>query len=115
MPVKKFIQITDSPSSLGDDEYIVGTKSTGVSTSQDYKYTKAQLASGMAPTLASPIVCNATGVTITNPYFSNTIRFVVVGGQFLTLAGGDFSQAGTTITLLNGSTVVTGNIIVAFI
>lgn len=112
---KKFIQITNAPSAPGASEYIVGTKDNGLSGSQDYKYTKEQLAAGIAPSIASPVVCTADGAAITNAYFSNAIRFLVVGGQFKTLAGGDFSQAGTTITLLDGTTVATGNVVVAFI
>ena len=115
MATKKLIQITTATVAPGADEYIVGTKDLGVGGSFDYKYTPAQLAVGVAPSLAAPVVCDADGAAITNAYFSNTIRFIVVGGQFRTLAGGDFSQAGTTITLLDGSTVITGEIIVAFI
>ena len=115
MPTKKFINITDAPAAPDSNSFMIGTKDIGAGASIDYKYTADQVAAGVAPSLAAPITCSTTGDTITDAYFSNTIRFIVLGGQFRTLAGGDFSQAGTTITLLGGATVLVGDIIVAFI
>jgi hypothetical protein len=104
---KKFINVTDAPDVSGMD-YFIGTRDNGDGTSSDYKYSLAQIAGATR----KAITVGTTAATLTDSFFSNTISSIMANNQAF-VVGDDFTQSGTTITLLSGI-FISGKTIIAF-
>lgn len=92
MPNKKLSQIP-LPASLNGTETFVGVRDNGDTTFSDYRYSISEIASIGRKRIIVP----ATGPTLTDVFFSNTISEIVADNQVY-ISGDDFTQVGTTIT-----------------
>lgn len=105
--VRNLIDVTVSPDVTTMD-YFLGTRNNGDGTGTDYLYTYTQIAA----TLKKTIIVATGGTTLTDSYFSNSISEIVAYNQTWVI-GEDFTQTGTTITLINGSAFLSGQKIIA--
>ncbi len=99
------IRIKDKPvsSDIGGSDYLLGTRDNGNGTFSDYRYQnnkKITIASG------------APSATLTDPFFSNSIKKIFTNNQVY-IIDADFTQTGTTITLLNGMTFNNTQVLIA--
>jgi hypothetical protein len=111
----KFQQINIAPS-IDAMSYFVGVHDNGDGTYSDYRFTSTQIAtffSGAGPLITAGsggYTIGGGGTTLTGSYFTNTISEIATNLQTY-LLGADFTQTSTTITLLNGMTFNTGQIL----
>jgi hypothetical protein len=108
----KFQQINIAPT-VDAMSYFVGVHDNGDGTYSDYRFTTGQIGayfSGASPVITAGsggYTIGGGGSTLTGSFFANTIIEIVTNLQSY-LAGADFTQSGTTITLLNDMTFNSG-------
>ena len=101
-------------SESGDFYLVPENYEEGVSEPKHISELSTEDAAALANLLRKTITVSATGATVTDAFFANTISAIGTDAQYY-LADVHFTQSGTTITGINGVSFSNGQILTAYI
>ena len=112
------VRLTNIPQadSLNADATFFGAQLNGLSVNKEAQFTQEQVVGMVAQQLYKIITCDADGTVVTDAFFATEVNMISIGGQIYPKGDDTFTQdtMAQTITIETGSTVVTGDKIIAF-